>query len=284
MAAMPSPRNRFGHTGTVRSMAAHDADLHLAFQLADEADAVTVDRFRSLDLQVETKPDLTPVSDADRAAEEVLRRTLSRERPGDSIIGEEYGDTGGGERRWVLDPIDGTKNFVRGVPVWATLIALLEGDDVVVGVVSAPALHLRWWAATGGGAWSGHRLSDARRLEVSRVATVADASVSFSEWNDPAWDSTGSREGFQHLLEGCWRSRAYGDFWSHMLVAEGAVDVAVEPELNPWDIAALVPIVTEAGGRITALDGRPAMAGGNALTTNGWLHDELLERLTATAR
>jgi histidinol-phosphatase len=264
-------------------MTSHDADLALAFRLADEADAVTLDRFRALDLVVETKPDLTPVSDADRAAESALRATLSRERPGDAVVGEELGASGESERRWVLDPIDGTKSFVRGVPVWATLIALLHGDDVVVGLVSAPALGMRWWAAVGGGAWSGHRLSAARRLRVSQVSTLADASVSFSEWNDPGWESTGSRDGFRRLLEGCWRSRAYGDFWSHMLVAEGAVEVAVEPELNAWDIAALVPIVEEAGGRITALDGRPAMAGGNAVASNGLLHDEVLALLAAGA-
>lgn len=260
-------------------MTAHAADLQLAFLLADEADAVTLDRFRALDLAVSTKPDLTPVTDADRAAEDALRATLARERPHDAVVGEEFGDSGDAERRWVLDPIDGTKNYLRGVPVWATLIALLHGDDIVVGVVSAPALHMRWWASAGGGAWTGPRLSAARRLHVSHVDSLADASVSFSEWNDPAWDSTGSRQGFQRLLTQGWRSRAYGDFWSHMLVAEAAVDIAVEPELNPWDIAALVPIVAEAGGRITALDGRPAMAGGSAVTTNGLLHDDVVALL-----
>lgn len=264
-------------------MSVHDSDLHLAFQLADEADAVTLDRFRALDLDVETKPDLTPVTDADRAAEDALRGTLLRERPHDSVVGEEYGTHGDSHRRWVLDPIDGTKNFVRGVPVWATLIALLDGDEVVVGVVSAPALGMRWWAAVGGGAWTGHRLNAARPLHVSHVSHLTDASVSFSEWNDPAWESTGSREGFRTLLEQGWRSRAYGDFWSHMLVAEGAVDVAVEPELNAWDIAALVPIVAEAGGRMTAIDGSPPMVGGNAVSTNGRLHDDVLALLTTPA-
>jgi histidinol-phosphatase len=261
-------------------MPADDADLTLALQLADEADAVTLGRFRSLDLVVETKPDLTPVSDADRACEQVLRATLARERPHDAILGEELGESGDAERRWVIDPIDATRNFVRGVPVWATLVGLQQGDEVVVGVVSAPALRMRWWAAAGGGAWTGHRLSAGRRIQVSMVGRLADASISFSEWTDPAWDTTSSRAGFQRLLELGWRSRAYGDFWSHMLVAEGAVDVAVEPELSPWDMAALVPIVTEAGGRITALDGSPAMVGGNAVTTNGWLHDEALATLS----
>ncbi|MDH4160866.1 MAG: histidinol-phosphatase [Actinomycetota bacterium] len=257
----------------------HDADLALAFRLADEADAVTTDRFRSQDLVVETKPDLTPVSDADRACEDGLRATLARERPRDAVLGEEQGTTGDHERRWVLDPIDGTKNFVRGVPVWATLIALQQAEEVVVGVVSAPALGLRWWASSGGGAWSGHRLSAGRRLRVSRVSRLSDASLSFSEWNDPAWASTGTRDGFTRLLEQTWRTRAYGDFWSHMLVAEGAVDLAVEPELMPWDMAALVPIVTESGGRITALDGAPAMSGGSAVTSNGLLHEASLRVL-----
>jgi histidinol-phosphatase len=259
---------------------AHDADLALAHQLADEADSVTSDRFRSLDLVVDTKPDLTPVSDADRACEEVLRAVLARERPRDGVLGEELGTSGQEDRRWVLDPIDGTKNFVRGVPVWATLIALQDADQVVVGVVSAPALGLRWWAAAGSGAWSGRTMSSARPLRVSQVSRLSDASVSFSEWNDPAWDATGSRGGFVRLLEQAWRSRAYGDFWSHMLVAEGGVDLAVEPELKPWDMAALVPIVTESGGCITALDGGPVMAGASAVTSNGLVHEAAIRVLT----
>ncbi|MFZ0323830.1 MAG: histidinol-phosphatase [Actinomycetes bacterium] len=258
-------------------------DLQLAFRLADEADALTVHRFRALDLVVETKPDLTPVSDADRAVEEALRTTLARERPTDAVLGEEFGVSGQADRQWVLDPIDGTKNFVRGVPVWASLIGLLDAGEIVVGVVSAPALGMRWWAARGQGAWSGHGLNAARRLQVSAVASVADASVSFSEITDPAWAATGSTAGFHRLLDRSWRSRAYGDFWSHMLVAEGAVDVAVEPQLGTWDMAALVPIVEEAGGRITALDGSSPLAGGNAVSTNGRLHDDVLAMLSGPA-
>jgi histidinol-phosphatase len=258
-------------------------DLQLAYRLADEADAITLDRFRSLDLVVETKPDLTPVSDADRAVEQALRQTLQRERPDDAVLGEEYGHEGVGERRWIVDPIDGTKNYVRGVPVWSSLIALTVGDEVVVGVVSAPALGMRWWAARGHGAWTGASLMHARRLHVSRVASLADASVSFSEYADPAWQSTGTHDGFHTLLGSAWRTRAYGDFWSHMLVAEGAVDVAVEPELGAWDMAALVPIVEEAGGRITAVDGSAPLDGGNAVSTNGLLHDDVLRTLGAPA-
>jgi len=256
-----------------------DSDLQLAFRLADEADALSLDRFRALDLVVDTKPDLTPVTDADRAVEEILRQTLQRERPGDAVLGEEFGVSGDSDRQWVLDPIDGTKNYVRGVPVWATLIALQRADTIEIGVVSAPALGMRWWAARGGGAWSGHHLSRARQLQVSAVASLSDASVSFSEITDPAWAETGSAPGFHRLLDASWRSRAYGDFWSHMLVAEGAVDVAAEPQLGAWDMAALVPIVEEAGGRITALDGSSPLAGGNAVSTNGRLHAEVLALL-----
>ena len=267
-------------------------DLLLAFRLADEADAISLARFRALDLVIETKPDLTPVSDADRAVEETLRRTLTRERPDDAVLGEEFGSTGTSSRRWILDPIDGTKNYVRGVPVWATLIALTVDDpqpstdplghEIVLGLVSAPALGMRWWATLGGGAWTGSHLSDARSLNVSKVSNLADCSVSYSDWNDPGWESTGHRLGFHALLKQAWRSRAYGDFWSHLLVAEGAVDVAIEPQLSPWDMAALIPIVSEAGGNISALDGTPALTGGNALSTNGRLHHQVLTLLETT--
>jgi len=268
-----------------------DEDLSLAFRLADAADAISLARFRALDLVIETKPDLTPVSDADRAVEESLRRTLARERPDDAVLGEEFGTTGESARRWILDPIDGTKNYVRGVPVWATLIALASDggdspadaptDNIALGMVSAPALGMRWWASDGGGAWAGSQRSGARRLSTSRVSSVVDSSVSFSDWNDPAWEAAGHRSGFESLLKLAWRTRAYGDFWSHLLVAEGAVDVAIEPQLNAWDMAALIPIVREAGGRITALDGSPAMTGGNALSTNGQVHDQVLALLAA---
>ena len=247
---------------------AYDDDLALALALADDADVVTLARYQSQDLIVETKPDLTPVSDADRAAEELLRARLAVERPADGVHGEELGVTGSGARQWILDPIDGTKNFVRGVPVWATLVALADGDRVVVGVVSAPALGRRWWAARGSGAWVGGALETTRQIGVSQVRTLADASLSYSD--QVGWD--GGPDRFRGLAHRVWRTRAYGDFWSHLLVAEGAVDVAVEPDLQPWDIAALVPIVEEAGGRITGTDGRPVMdGGGGALTTNGRL-------------
>jgi histidinol-phosphatase len=257
-------------------------DLAFALQMADRADELTLRRFGALDLSVETKPDLTPVSDADRDAEQLLRSMIAEQRPEDIVVGEEFGQDTGNARSWILDPIDGTKNYIRGVPVWATLIALAtrapaqETSDIVLGVVSAPALGRRWWAQRESGAWMSFQDST-NRVSSSSVKSIADASLSFSEWNDPAWDSHGRRDAFDRLLRTCWRSRAYGDFWSHMMVAEGTVDAAIEPELFPWDMAALVPIIEEAGGAITALDGSSPMAGGNAVSSNGHLHRELLD-------
>jgi len=262
--------------------ARYDDDLRLAHVIADQVDGLTLDRFRSQDLHVETKPDLTPVTDADRAAEEIVRSQLSRTRPRDAVQGEEYGVTGHGARRWVVDPIDGTKNFVRGVPVWATLLALMDGDDVVVGMVSAPALHRRWWAATGTGAWTGRSLSSAEAVHVSKVDRLADASLSYSDLSE--WEEQGRLGEFFDLAKRVWRTRAYGDFWSHVLVAEGSVDISAEPELALHDMAALVPIVTEAGGRFTSIRGVPGPHGGSALVTNGLLHDEVLEILDPLPR
>jgi histidinol-phosphatase len=252
-------------------------DLDLARQLADAADAVTVARFGAADLVVDAKPDLTPVSDADTATERVIRDILARARPDDAVSGEEFGSLGTGARRWVIDPIDGTKNYVRTVPVWATLIALLDGADPVVGVVSAPALGRRWWAARGAGAWLSVGGGEPRRLGVSRVSSLSDASLSYSSLS--GWDSLGLRDAFVALTDRVWRTRAYGDFWSFMLVAEGAVDLAAEPELSLWDMAALAPIVTEAGGRFTGLDGVDGVHQGNAAASNGLLHDALISAL-----
>ncbi|MFF2621483.1 histidinol-phosphatase [Oerskovia jenensis] len=259
-------------------MPTYDDDLRLAHVIADQVDSHTMSRFKALDLSVESKPDNTPVSDADRAAEEIIRSHLSRARGRDAIVGEEFGETGHGARRWIVDPIDGTKNFVRGVPVWATLIALADGDEIVVGLVSAPALGRRWWAAKGTGAWSGRSLAAASRLRVSQVGKLDDASLSYSSLS--GWEERGKLDAFLDLTRETWRTRAYGDFWSYMLVAEGAVDAAAEPELELYDMAALVPIVTEAGGTFTSLDGSPGPWGGNAVATNGLLHDEILGRLS----
>ena len=246
-------------------------DLRLAHVLADDADSTSQARFKALDLHVMTKPDLTPVTDADQSVEEGIRRVLSRARPRDAVQGEETGTTGHSQRRWVVDPIDGTKNYVRGVPVWATLIALFDGDDAVLGVVSAPALARRWWASSGMGAFARFAGGSPRRCRVSGVTELADASLSYS---DPAeWRLAGKHRVFAELTERCWRTRAYGDFYSYMLVAEGAVDIAVEPELSLWDVGALIPIVTEAGGLFTAIDGQPPGGPvGSALATNGRLH------------
>jgi histidinol-phosphatase len=252
----------------------YDDDLRLAHVLADSVDGLTMERFLADDLVVDTKPDLTPVSDADRGAEQVIRSQLQRTRPRDAVVGEEFEPTGHGPRRWVVDPIDGTKNYVRGVPVWATLIALVVDEEPVLGLVSAPALGRRWWAAGGSGAWTGRSLSAARRLHVSKVSQISDASLSYSEIGE--WRDNARGDGFAELASTCWRTRAYGDFWSYMLVAEGAVDVAAEPELSLWDMAALAPIVTEAGGRFTGLDGVDGVQQGNAAASNGLLHEALL--------
>jgi len=251
-------------------------DLTLALELADLADAITLPRWRTAELRVATKPDLTPVSDADTAAEAAMRRRLAAARPGDAVIGEEEGPVGAAaaERRWILDPIDGTRSYVRGLPVFATLIALEVAGRIEVGVVSAPALRRRWWSARGRGA-----LADGAPIHVSRVARIEDAFVSTT---DPrAYADERRRRAHDALVRRCWTSRALGDFWSHVLVAEGGVDVAIEPGAAPWDLAPLLVIVEEAGGRLTDLDGRARIDAGAAVTTNGLLHDEVLAALRA---
>ena len=252
-------------------------DLRLAHVLADAADSITTSRFRATDLVVTSKPDLTPVTDADTAVEDAIRSMLGRTRPRDAVHGEERQDSGWGPRRWVIDPIDGTKNFVRGVPVWATLIALMNNDEVVAGVVSAPALNRRWWAMKGGGAFTGRSLLQATPCRVSGVAEIEDASLSYSSIS--GWVEAGRGQQFVDLLRDCWRTRAYGDFWSYMLLAEGAVDLAAEPELALYDMAAPSIVVTEAGGRFTNLDGTDGPHGPGAIATNSLLHDEVVTRL-----
>ncbi|GAB2766511.1 histidinol-phosphatase [Nocardioides salsibiostraticola] len=256
-------------------------DLRLAHLLADDADSLTTTRFKALDLHVMSKPDLTPVTDADEAVEEAIRRTLSRVRSRDAVTGEEQGTTGNSQRRWIVDPIDGTKNFVRGVPVWATLISLAVDDEVVLGVVSAPQLHRRWWASVGNGAWTGRSLHKATRCQVSDVRRLEDASLSYASLT--GWDERGRLEDFWSLMRRCWRTRAYGDFWSYMLLAEGAVDLVAEPELEVYDMAALDVIVREAGGRFTSLDGTDGPWGGNAIASNSHLHEAALSFLGTSA-
>jgi histidinol-phosphatase len=256
-------------------------DLRLAHVLADNADSITLARFRAQDLRVEHKPDLSEVTDADTAVEEAIRRTLSSSRPRDAVHGEEGEDTGWGPRRWVIDPIDGTANFVRGVPAWATLIALMVEDKVEVGVVSAPLLGRRWWACTDGGAYTGKSLMNATPMRVSKVSSLSDAFLSYSSLK--GWVDAERGLQFGDLMRTVWRTRAFGDFWSHMLVGEGAVDISVEPELALHDMAALDVIVREAGGRATSIDGTDGPVGPGLLCTNGLLHSEVLDLLAEFA-
>lgn len=252
----------------------HADDLAVALRLADAADEITMSRFLAGDLVVDRKPDRTPVTDADTAVEDTVREILAELRPDDAVLGEERGGSIGAGRTWVLDPIDGTKNFLRGNPVWATLIALVDGGVPVVGVVSSPAMPRRWFASAGGGAWLGER-----RLRVSGVADLSDAYLSTTDLG--SWVEYHSREAYVSLVDACWESRAFGDFWHHVLVAEGALDLAAEPIANPWDLAAVQVIVTEAGGRFTDLTGRVGFDGGNGLASNGLVHDAALSLLQA---
>jgi len=243
-------------------------DVAFAHELADAADAITVARFRALDLGVETKPDLSPVTEADRAAEEAIRDLVSRRRDGEGVLGEEFGDDGG-DVRWIVDPIDGTRNYVRGVPVWATLLALEREGRVDAALVSSPALGRRWWAARGEGAWA-----NGDRLAVSRIARLDDAVVSISS-------PTQMPPGWSALAQRAWNERGFGDFWQHCLVAEGSVDVAAEPWLMLWDYAAVQLLVEEAGGRCTTFDGGAPYERGSFLSSNGRLHDEAVALLSA---
>jgi histidinol-phosphatase len=253
-------------------------DLTLALELADVADAITLERFRSADLAIETKPDLSPVTEADKAVEQTFRERLASVRPGDAIVGEEYGvsdEAPENGRRWIVDPIDGTANYVRGIPAWATLLALQEGDQVTVGVVSAPALQRRWWAVRGGGAFARDELSDEpRRLRVSAVQALEDALLCISDLD--GWEEKGALDRLLALAQRCWRMRGYGDFWIYMLIAEGAVDVGCEPVVSLWDLAAPQVIIEEAGGTFTDLAGVPTADGGDALASNGLVHGEAL--------
>ncbi|SKA86830.1 histidinol-phosphate phosphatase [Agreia bicolorata] len=257
-------------------------DLALALDIANAADRISLDRFMALDLVVEKKPDRTPVTDADKAVEREIRDRLAEARPGDSILGEEYGAEGDSSRQWIVDPIDGTANYLRGVPVWATLISLAIDGVPVVGVVSSPALGRRWWAASGEGAWMSDQTlaanTEPRRLQVSRVAGLADASISYNSLK--GWDEAGRLESLLSLSRSVWRTRAYGEMWSYMLVAEGALDVAGEFDLQPYDMAALIPVIEEAGGRFTSVDGTSGPWSGSALASNGLLHDDALRVLS----
>ena len=248
------------------------SDLRLALEAADAADAVSLPRFRSPDLRIETKDDSTPVTEADQGAERAIRAVLESARPGDAIVGEEYGTTGAAERRWIIDPIDATVNYARGVPVWATLIALEDPDGIAVGVVSAPALGQRWWAARGLGSFL-----NATPMTVSTVERIEDAHLSFNALTTMEEHGLGPQAAT--LSSRVARTRGFGDFLSFMFVADGAVDIAVEPVAKVWDLAPLQVIVAEAGGMFTDLSGAETVSGGNAVATNGRLHDQVLEAL-----
>jgi len=259
----------------------YEPDLRLAHTLADQVDQVTMAYFGTGDLDVRSKADMTPVTNADTEAEQLVRQLLAKTRPEDAIQGEEFGRLGSAHRRWVIDPIDGTKNFIRGVPVWATLIGLIDADEAVLGLVSAPGLHRRWFAARGYGAWMGASIASARRIHVSGVAELADASFSYSSLG--GWEKLNRLEEFVSLTRQVWRTRGYGDFWSYMLLAEGAVDIASEPELALHDMAALASIVEEAGGTFTDTTGQiNGPFGPNALATNALLHPQVLRYLNPT--
>jgi histidinol-phosphatase len=248
------------------------AALSLALELADAADAVTLPRFRAIDLVVETKPDLTPVTEADRDAEARIRDLLAEAARDHAVVGEEFGDDGDAECRWIVDPIDGTKSYVRGVPVWATLIGLERAGELVVGVVSAPALGARWWAGAGLGAYR-----DGRRIRVSSVRALADAHLSFAWDSRDRFDAIGG--GLLDLSHACWRTRGIGDFWQHVLVADGSFDISVDPIVAYWDVAALLPIVTEAGGQWSDLRGDTPAQPDSLVCTNGHLHADVVARL-----
>jgi histidinol-phosphatase len=250
-------------------------DLALALALAGNADLISLDRFTAVDLKVTTKPDRTPVTDADQAVEHSIRSGIEAARPHDSILGEEFGTQGSGSRQWIIDPIDGTANFLRGVPIWGTLIALAVDGVPVVGVVSAPALGKRWWAARGHGAWMEVPGEPAVQIHVSGIASLDDASISYN--NIQGWDGAGKLDNLIELQRSVWRARSIGDAWAYMLVAEGHLDVAGEWDMKPYDIAALIPIVEEAGGRFTSLTGVDGPWDGSALATNGLVHDAVLK-------
>lgn len=259
-------------------------DLALLKELSDIADEIALDRYHAQDLLIETKPDLTPVTDADKKVESTIRSKIAEVFPEDQIVGEEFGSPGqigNNTRYWVIDPIDGTKNFLRGVPIWATLIGLIHKDNsgnekVIAGIVSAPALFRRWYAALGFGAFTEVNGGPAVQIHVSKVSKFADASISFSDLAD--WGERKSK--YLNFLDEVWRVRGIGDFWSHMLVAEGAVDIAAEPRLALWDMAPLVIIIEEAGGQFTDLDGKPGPFGKSGVSANKELLKSFLQAIS----
>ena len=252
-------------------------DLELLQILANAADEISLSRYRALDLKVETKPDKTPVTDADRAVESKLRELIKLYRPNDTVIGEEYENTGESERTWIIDPIDGTANYLRGVPIWATLIGLRIDGEILTSVVSAPALGRRWWASGGKGAFTRDIDGSVRQLKVSGISKLEDATLSFNSLEQ--WRDAGMLDQLLALSERVHRSRAYGDFLSYMFLAEGAIEIASEHDLKVYDIAALVPIIREAGGEITDLLGPLTEETSSLVATNGLIHSQVLNAL-----
>ncbi|MBM3715924.1 MAG: histidinol phosphatase [Actinobacteria bacterium] len=252
-------------------------DLALALRLADAADAVAMARFDSDDLRIDTKADASHVTEADLATERAIRAILDAERPDDAVLGEEYGTTGDTSRRWVIDPIDGTHNYMRGIPVWATLIALTVDGVPQVGVVSQPALGRRWWAALGHGAWTTTATGAERRIHVSDIDDVARASVSFQSIEQ--WDDVDLLPTLTRLTRAVWRDRGYGDALPYMWLAEGRLELVAEFDVKEYDIAAIAPIVREAGGRFSAFDGSDRLDAMSSLATNGVLHEAFLDLL-----
>jgi histidinol-phosphatase len=255
------------------------ADLALALRLADAADAASMARFDAADLDIQVKADATHVTEADLATERAIRAILEAERPGDGVFGEEFGVTGDTARQWIIDPIDGTANYLKGIPMWTTLIALAIDGVPRVGVASQPALGRRWWAASGLGAWTNTPDGSDARLSVSNVDRIDQASASFQSISQ--WDEAGHLDAVIRLSRAVWRDRGYGDTWPYMLLAEGRLEFVAEFGVKEYDIAALVPIVTEAGGRFTSFDGADSIAGRSSLATNGRLHTAFLELLHA---
>ncbi|MGU3646922.1 inositol monophosphatase family protein [Microbacterium sp. C23T] len=253
------------------------ADLDLALRLADAADAASMSRFDAADLDVRLKADASHVTEADLATERALRDLLETERPGDGVFGEEYGVTGDSARQWIIDPIDGTANYLKGIPMWTTLIALAIDGVPRVGVASQPAIGRRWWAASGLGAWTNTPTGETKRLAVSTVDTIADSSVSFQSIGQ--WRDAGKLDALERLTSSVWRDRGYGDAWPYMLLAEGRLEFVAEFGVKEYDIAALVPIVTEAGGKFTSFDGNDSLSDLSSLATNRVLHTAYLDLL-----
>ncbi len=242
--------------------------LDFAHELADLADSITMGRFRALDLRVETKPDLSPVSEADRGAEEAIRDRVRASGRGEGVLGEEYGDDGS-DVRWIVDPIDGTTSYVRGVPIWATLLALQRDGVVELGLVSAPALGRRWWALRGAGAFA-----NGERCRVSSVSRIEDCAITTTS-------ARSMPDGWRTLVQRAWSNRGLGDFWQYCLLAEGSLDIACDSVMHLWDYAAVQILVEEAGGRCSTFTGGEPEELGSFVGTNGRLHDEAVALLRA---